>query len=148
MSGRLASQSFLGPESNSVMAAIEVGIAGLGGGGSHVAQQLAHVGVGTFVPVDHDIVEEKNLNRLVGATAEDAKAGAAKTAVAERMIKGVNPAALVTPRRMKWQEAAADLSRLTDFFPFALLSVTMPRAISICRSTISTAWSRARSRAS
>jgi len=116
MSGRLASQSFLGPESDSVLAAIEVGIVGLGGGGSHVAQQLAHVGIGKFVPVDHDIVEDKNLNRLVGATAEDVMAGAAKTAIAERVIKGVNPAALVTPRQMKWQEATADLRRCDIIF--------------------------------
>jgi molybdopterin/thiamine biosynthesis adenylyltransferase len=116
MSDRLASQGFLGPESDAVLAAIEVGIVGLGGGGSHVAQQLAHVGVGKFVLVDHDIIEEKNLNRLVGGTAEDVKAGTAKTAIAERVINGVNPAALVTPCRMKWQEVPANLRRCDVIF--------------------------------
>ncbi len=106
---RLISQSFLGADSDAVLAAIEAGIAGLGGGGSHVAQQLAHVGVGGFVPVDDDAIEEKNLNRLVGGTAEDVKARRAKTAIAERVIKGVNPDARVTPCRMKWQNAIAAL---------------------------------------
>jgi hypothetical protein len=116
MSARLSSQSFLGPQSDDILAAIEVGIVGLGGGGSHIAQQLAHLGVGKFVPVDHDIVEEKNLNRLVGATAEDAKAGTAKAAVAERVIKGVNPTALVTPCRVRWQEATEHLRRCDVIF--------------------------------
>lgn len=40
-----------------------VGIAGLGGLGSHVAEHLARLGVGTLVLVDHDRVEPSNLNR-------------------------------------------------------------------------------------
>jgi molybdopterin-synthase adenylyltransferase len=59
MNQRLVSQSVLGADTDAVLADIEVGIVGLGGGGSHVAQQLAHVGVGKFVPVDDDIIEEK-----------------------------------------------------------------------------------------
>jgi molybdopterin-synthase adenylyltransferase len=116
MSDRLASQSFLGPESDAILAAIEVGVVGLGGGGSHVVQQLAHLGVGNFVPVDDDIIEERNLNRLVGGTAADARAGASKTAIAERVIKGVNPAARVTSCQMKWQEAAKTLRRCDVIF--------------------------------
>jgi sulfur carrier protein ThiS adenylyltransferase len=40
-----------------------VGIAGLGGLGSHIACALARVGVGTLVLVDYDVVEPSNLNR-------------------------------------------------------------------------------------
>lgn len=40
-----------------------VGIAGLGGLGSHVAMALARVGVGHLVLVDFDVVEPSNLNR-------------------------------------------------------------------------------------
>jgi molybdopterin-synthase adenylyltransferase len=89
MNQRLVSQSFLGADSDAVLAGVEVGIIGLGGGGSHVVQQLAHVGVGKFVPVDDDIIEEKNLNRLVGGTAEDVKVERAKTEIAERVIKSI-----------------------------------------------------------
>lgn len=46
----------------------KVGIVGCGGGGSHVVQQLAYLGVGSLVVVDADVVEETNLNRLIGAT--------------------------------------------------------------------------------
>ena len=47
--------------------AATVGIVGCGGGGSHVIQQLAYLGIGAMVLVDGDLVEETNLNRLVGA---------------------------------------------------------------------------------
>jgi len=72
--------------------------------------------VGKFVPVDDDIVEEKNLNRLVDGTAKDVKAKRAKTEIAERVIKGVNPNAQVTPCRMKWQEAITTLRRCDVIF--------------------------------
>jgi molybdopterin/thiamine biosynthesis adenylyltransferase len=48
-----------------------VAIVGAGGTGSHVAVQLAHLGVGRLVLVDPDIVELSNLSRLVGARASD-----------------------------------------------------------------------------
>lgn len=113
---QLLSQSFLGPKSDAILAACEVGVVGLSGGGSHVVQQLAHVGVGKFVPVDDDVIERKNLNRLVGGTAEDVKARRAKTEIAERVIKNVNPAAQVTPCRMKWQQAVKTLCRCDVIF--------------------------------
>lgn len=47
--------------------AARVGVVGTGGGGAHVVQQLAYLGVGAFVLVDGDRVEVTNLNRLVGA---------------------------------------------------------------------------------
>lgn len=40
-----------------------VGIAGLGGLGSNVALMLARSGISHFVLIDHDIIEESNLNR-------------------------------------------------------------------------------------
>jgi hypothetical protein len=68
-------------------------IVGLGGTGSHIAQQLAHLGVSDFILVDRDGLEQTNLNRTVGATYKDV--GSAKVAVAERMIHAVRPDARV-----------------------------------------------------
>ena len=99
MENRLARQSFHGPNSDSVLASCRVGLVGFGGGGSHIAQQLAHVGVGAFVVVDPDVVEDTNLNRLVGATAADVERGTAKGEIAERVIRGVNPKARVAKVR-------------------------------------------------
>src|SRR5438132_536319 len=51
-----------------------VAIVGAGGLGSHVAQQLAYLGTRHFLLVDADRVRVSNLNRLVGATQDDADA--------------------------------------------------------------------------
>ena len=48
-----------------------LGIVGLGGGGSHVAQQAAYAGFGTLVPIDPDRVEPTNMSRLAGAVISD-----------------------------------------------------------------------------
>ena len=47
-------QSFLGATSEQDLKRAKVGVIGLGGGGSHVIQQLAHLGVANYVLVDPD----------------------------------------------------------------------------------------------
>jgi tRNA A37 threonylcarbamoyladenosine dehydratase len=54
-------QTFLG--SRARLSSATVAIVGLGGGGSHIIQQLAHLGVGHLVGIDHDRAEDSNLNR-------------------------------------------------------------------------------------
>lgn len=64
-----------------------VALIGLGGIGSHVAQQLACLGVRDFVLVDFDIIQTENLNRIVGAYPGDI--GKSKVETAARMIKSI-----------------------------------------------------------
>ncbi|HZL29868.1 MAG TPA: ThiF family adenylyltransferase [Pseudolabrys sp.] len=64
-------------------------IVGLGGTGSIVAQQLAHLGVRKFLLIDRDKIEETNLNRTVGATRADI--GCTKVEIAKRMIRAIQP---------------------------------------------------------
>ena len=109
MSERSKRQSFLGEESDTVFAGTHVAIVGLGGGGSHIAQQLAHVGIGRFTLLDPDSCGHVNLNRQVGTTAEDARLGRSKVETAERLIKGVNPDANVRAIRAKWQNESITL---------------------------------------
>ncbi|MFZ5897613.1 MAG: ThiF family adenylyltransferase [Bacillota bacterium] len=73
----------LGRESYRILRRLKVGIIGLGGTGSVVNQQLAHLGVGTIVQVDPDTIEESNLSRLVGAGSRDL--GKPKVDVAKRV---------------------------------------------------------------
>lgn len=103
-------QSFLGADSEKRLGALIVGIVGLGGGGSHVAQQLVHVGIGNFVLVDDDRIDDTNLNRLVGGTWADVEAHARKVDIAERTIRAINPGAQVTAIAEKWQQAIDALS--------------------------------------
>lgn len=104
MSDRSSRQSFLGAKSERTLSELHVGIVGLGGGGSHIAQQLAHFGILHFTIIDPDKVEESNLNRLIGATLEDAKVAEYKTRVARRLMVGVNPTATINCVEGLWQE--------------------------------------------
>lgn len=118
----LERQSFLGDDSDSVLDNAVVGIAGLGGGGSHAAQQLAHVGVGTFVLLDHDEIEDRNLNRLVGGRAQDVVDHLSKFEIARRLITGVNPRTRVLGGPNKW-EASVDHLKTCDLVIGGLDSV-------------------------
>src|SRR4051812_27228489 len=102
MNERSKRQNFLGLQSDKMLGNCIAGLVGLGGGGSHVAQQLAHLGVENFKLFDPDRVEESNLNRLIGATSADL--GKPKTLVAARLIQGINPRAQVEQVEAKWQE--------------------------------------------
>lgn len=106
MNERHSRQSFLGPRSDVDLAESRACLIGLGGGGSHIAQQLAHLGVGNFVLYDSDHVEDTNLNRLVGGLNDDVANKTSKTEVAHRLIKSINPKANVVPVTKNWQEQA------------------------------------------
>lgn len=97
-------QSFLGDNSQDKIRACTVGIIGLGGGGSHISQQLAHIGFQKYVLYDPDIPEETNLNRLVGATAKDVEEGTPKVIIAERLIRGLHRDAEIYPIQENWQD--------------------------------------------
>ncbi len=106
---RHSRQSFLGPDAQAIIAGARVGIVGLGGGGSHTVQQLAHIGFRDVVLYDPDCVEESNLNRLIGATTQDARQQRAKVDVAQRLVEGLQGGAAVTTKRLRWQEEPAPL---------------------------------------
>lgn len=55
------------------LANLTVGVAGVSGTGSIVAEQLYRLGVKRLVLVDDDCVEERNLNRILNSTVADAK---------------------------------------------------------------------------
>jgi hypothetical protein len=60
---------------------LSVAVVGCSGTGSPVVEQLKRLGVGRLVLVDPDRVEEKNLNRILGATMDDARQGRFKVDV-------------------------------------------------------------------
>jgi molybdopterin/thiamine biosynthesis adenylyltransferase/proteasome lid subunit RPN8/RPN11 len=78
-----------GAEGQAAIGQLTIGIVGLGGTGSVVAQQLAYLGVQSFILVDPDIVEATNLNRVVGAKPQDI--GRPKVEVAKDHILSIAP---------------------------------------------------------
>lgn len=101
---RYSRQSFLGSDAQNRIERAVVGVVGLGGGGSHVVQQLAHIGFQRYVLHDHDAVEGSNLNRLIGATEADGTAKQPKIEVAERLIRGLQPQAQIVSFQQRWQD--------------------------------------------
>lgn len=97
-------QTFLGDESAAIHSAAKIGIVGLGGGGSQVSQQLAHVGIGNLVLVDPQRIDESNTNRLVGATQKDVEEETPKVTIAERLIKSLRPHSNVEPLQRDWRD--------------------------------------------
>jgi molybdopterin-synthase adenylyltransferase len=93
-----------GAEGQKRIADSSVAIVGLGGVGSHVAQQLAFLGVCNFVLIDADSVSMSNLNRLVGATEEEV--GTAKIEVAAQLIVGIQPDANLDTFNQKFEAQA------------------------------------------
>lgn len=89
----------LGQQGQSVLASLTIGVAGVGGLGSHVIQQLTHLGVGRILVADPDRVVPSNLPRLVGASRLDAAFRRPKIAVARRLSRRVGGPSRVTGLR-------------------------------------------------
>ncbi len=101
----------LGSDGQARIRALRVAVVGLGGTGSQVVQQLAHLGVRRFVLVENDVVEASNLARLAGATRWDPLLRRRKVAVARRTIRRLSPTAAVRcPGYLRRRSALAALS--------------------------------------
>lgn len=72
---------------------LRVAVIGVGGTGSVVLEQLAHLGVGNLLLIDPDVIELSNLNRVVGATPADV--GRPKVDVAAALVERIQPGAHV-----------------------------------------------------
>lgn len=66
----------------------KVAIFGMGGVGSHVAESLARVGIGTLILIDNDTVDITNINRQIIAL--HSTVGQDKVAVMKNRILDIN----------------------------------------------------------
>jgi hypothetical protein len=107
-----------GKSGQALLAKCRVGIIGLGGIGSLVAEYLARLGVGEFWLVDDDDVEESNLSRIVGASMADARAKVAKVEVAKRLILQANERAKINliPKDVARESVAKELTSCDYLF--------------------------------
>ena len=86
--GRRVAQTF-GIGTYDRLRGLRIGVVGCSGTGSPLIEQLARNCVGELVLVDPDRVEEKNLNRILNATMEDARQGSLKVDVAARSVRAM-----------------------------------------------------------
>jgi molybdopterin/thiamine biosynthesis adenylyltransferase len=95
-----------------------VTIAGLGGTGSHTAQQLAFLGVRKFGLIDADHATKSSRNRLIGMRPSDVAAKTPKVIIGERMIREIEPDADITIVNDTFlsEAGAAELARASVIF--------------------------------
>lgn len=89
------SELILGEEGVARLAASTVMVLGLGGVGSNCVEALARGGVGRLIVVDHDVVQESNINRQ--AIAYHSTIGRKKAEVVAAMVRDINPRIVVEP---------------------------------------------------
>jgi hypothetical protein len=104
-----------------------VAIVGLGGLGSHIAQQLVYLGVADFLLIDDDIVTDSSLNRLIGTYDSDVPARTRKTESARRLIQLVAPSAQVRLLPVKVESMEVGLALGTVDVVFGCLDRDAPR---------------------
>ena len=92
--GRRVAQTF-GAGTYDRLRQLRIGVVGCSGTGSPLIEQLARNCVGTLVLVDPDRVEEKNLNRILNATTDDAQHNRLKVDVAARAIRAMGLGTIV-----------------------------------------------------
>ncbi len=66
---------------------LTIGIAGVSGTGSIVAEQLLRLGVKRLVLVDNDVVERRNLGRILNSTSQDAQKAVNKAKMVQRVYQ-------------------------------------------------------------
>lgn len=116
LESRHGRQGFLGPGAPWIIENAKMGIVGLGGGGSHINQQLAHIGFKHVVYADFDHVTLSNLNRLVGATAKDVRDARLKAEIASRVFLSIQPDALLDAVPARWEDKVDALGECDVIF--------------------------------
>ena len=87
-----------------------VAVFGIGGVGSYAAEALARSGVGKMTLIDHDRIDETNINRQIHALTHTI--GQAKTEVMKQRVQAINPACEVVSMMAFYQaEHAAQFFR-------------------------------------
>lgn len=82
-----ATLSVWGEKAQQELARARVGIVGLGSVGSIVAEALARTGIEHVTLIDADVIEERNLDRTLGARTTDVAARTSKVGVSKRLVE-------------------------------------------------------------
>ncbi len=97
-----------------------VALLGLGGVGGAAAEALCRLGVGRLLLVDHDVVEESNLNRQILATRQ--VLGQPKTQAARRRLASISPGLVIETAETFYLPEESDF--LYDWRPDLVLDAT------------------------
>ena len=96
---------FWGDEKQKILTDSSILIAGVGGLGCTVTENLVRAGIGKLILIDHDLIIETNLNRQI--LFDNFDIGKLKVEVAKRKLKAINP-------ELKVEVYQKDVSELKD----------------------------------
>lgn len=127
---QLRTVSAWGEEVQADLARLRVGIIGAGSVGAMVGEALARTGVQDIVLLDFDTVEERNLDRLVHASALDARLWRSKVETLAKGLRGTATAAepTITPLELSVVEQAGFAAALDCDVLFSCVDRPWPRA--------------------
>lgn len=111
-----------------------VSVVGAGGGGSHVIQQLAHLGVGIIAAIDDDRLERWNVNRMPCTNYRDL--GEYKAIVLSERLKGLGGRVVPVLTRAETDEGRAWIERSDVVFGAVDGVRTRNNIEAICRSAL------------
>lgn len=103
---RRHAQAF-GVGTTEILRTLSIAVVGCSGTGSIVVEQLARLGVGRLVLIDPDVVEEKNLNRILNSGKEDAYLARPKVRMLASAIARMGLGQEVIPLQMNLLSADA-----------------------------------------
>ncbi len=128
---QLRTVSAWGDKTQADLARRRVCVVGAGSIGLDIIVRLAASGVGHIIVIDPDIVKLHNLDRLIGATIEDARLGLAKVDVAAREARrsGTSPALHVETIQASIDEPRAYAAALDCDLVFCCVDRPWPRAV-------------------
>ena len=110
-----------------------VAVVGCGGLGGYIIEEITRLGIGNIVAIDHDIIEEHNLNRQLLSNINNM--GSHKVDIAFKRVKEINPAVTLTPFKKTFTLAnGADLLKNCDLAIDALDSIPCKQELAnVCK---------------
>lgn len=128
----LRTEMLIGTDGMEKLRDAKVAIFGLGGVGSFVCEGLARSGVGNFVLVDYDKVDESNINRQLIANVNTI--GRYKVDLMRERILEINPDANVETYR-EFYKADCELDIITDELSYAVdcVDTIMAKIAIVCK---------------
>lgn len=121
--------ALLGEDAVAKLENARVAVVGLGGVGGHVLETLARAGVGSFILIDGDLVDESNLNRQIIATTDTI--GTPKAEAAKQRVLSINPLADVTAMQARFTESSAESLLTGDIDYIADCIDSLPDKVSL-----------------
>jgi molybdopterin/thiamine biosynthesis adenylyltransferase len=116
-----------GKDVQRILSALHVGVVGLGGTGSPLAEQLVRLGVGALTLFDEDRFEDTNVNRIYASTLE--LVGVEKVFIAKQHLDriGLGTSIRAIPEHITFEHSAREL-RNCDVI-FGCTDKQIPRAV-------------------